>query len=92
MNVRMFGTLSLAIGGVKETQIHVPGTCTAREALRQLVAAYPHLSGKVLGDGQELVGGLQLFVGDRSIRLLDGLSTLLREGDELLLLPLLGGG
>jgi molybdopterin synthase sulfur carrier subunit len=92
MNVRMFGTLCLANGGVKETQIHVTGQCTAREALGQLVATYPGLSGKVFGEGQELARGLQLFVDDRSIRLLDGLGTHVGEGDELLLLPLLGGG
>lgn len=92
MNVRMLGTLSLATGGVNETQIHLAAQCTAREALGQLVATYPGLNGKVFGEGQELARGLQLFVGDRSIRLLDGLGTRLGEGDELLLLPLLAGG
>jgi molybdopterin converting factor small subunit len=92
MNVILFGPLCLASGGVRETQIHVTGACTAREALRLLVAAYPGLRKAIFGEGLELQRGLSLFVGDRSIRLLDGLSTLLKESDELLLLPLLGGG
>lgn len=92
MKVNIFGTLSLATGGVKETQVHVAGRCTARQALAQLAAAYPSLSEKVFGADQELQRGVNLFVGCRSIRLLDGLSTLLDDGDELVLLPLLGGG
>ena len=92
MNVRMFGTLSLANGGIRETEVHVTGECTAREVLGQLVAAYPGLSGRIFGEGEELAQGLQLFVGDRSVRLLEGLGTHVGEGDELLLLPLLGGG
>ena len=92
MNVRLFGTLGLATGGVNETQIHLATQCTAREVLGQLVAAYPGLGEKVFSEGQELARGLQLFVGDRSIRLLGGLGTLLGEEDELLLLPFLGGG
>jgi molybdopterin converting factor small subunit len=92
MKVSMFGTLRLATGGVTETQVHIAGRCTAREALNQLAVTYPGLSQKVFGEGQELKRGLNLFVKGRSIRLLDGLNTLLQEGDDLVLLPLLGGG
>ena len=91
MKVNVFGTLRAAVGGVTETQLHVTGACTAREALNQLAATYPGLSARILGEGCELQQGVNLFVGGRSIRLLDGLSTLLKEEDELILLPLLGG-
>jgi len=91
MKVNMFGTLCSAIGGVRETEIRIAPACTAREALNQLVATYPGLRDKVFGEGQDLQRGMNLFVGDRSIRLLDGLNTLLEEKDELVLLPLLGG-
>jgi molybdopterin converting factor small subunit len=91
MKVSMFGTLRTAIGGVTAAQVHVTGTYTAREALVQLATTYPGLRARVLGEGQELQRGVNLFVGGRSIRLLDGLNTLLEEGDELVLLPLLGG-
>jgi molybdopterin converting factor small subunit len=60
--------------------------------LNQLVVAYPGLKEKVFCDGQALQRGVNLFVGDRSITFLDGLSTPLEEGDELVLLPLLCGG
>ena len=91
MKVNVFGTLRSAIGGVTETQVHVTGACTAREALNQLGVSYPGLGEKVFSEGQELRHGVNLFVRGRSIRLLDGLNTLLEEEDELVLLPLLGG-
>jgi molybdopterin synthase sulfur carrier subunit len=92
MKVRVFGPLSWVMGGIKETNVHVAGRCTAREVLNQLVAAYPGLKEKVFREGQELQRGVNLFVSDRSVRFLDGLSTPLEEGDELTLLPLLAGG
>ena len=91
MKVNVFGTLRSAIGGVTETQVHVTGACTAREALTQLTDTYPGLSACVFGEAQELQRGVNLFIGGRSIRLLDRLSTLVKEEDELVLLPLLGG-
>lgn len=92
MKVRVFGPLSWAMGGAKETNVHTAGSCTAREVLKQLVVAYPGLRGKIFREGQELQRGVNLFVGDRSIMFLDGLSTSVEEGDELTLLPLLAGG
>jgi molybdopterin synthase sulfur carrier subunit len=92
MKVKVFGPLSWVMGGIKETNVHLAGRCTAREVLNQLVAAYPGLKERVFREGQELQRGLNLFISDRSIRFLDGLSTLLEDGDELVLLPLLGGG
>ena len=92
MKVRVLGSLSWAMEDIKETDVHVAGNCTAREMLNQLVIAHPGLKEKVFCEGQKLQRGVNLFVGDCSIRVLDGLSTLLEEGDELILLPLLCGG
>jgi molybdopterin converting factor small subunit len=92
MKVRVFGPLDRAMGGIKETDVHVAGRCTAREVLNQLFVAHPSLREKVFREGQELQRGVNLFVGERRIRVWNGLSTPLEEDDELILLPLLGGG
>jgi molybdopterin synthase sulfur carrier subunit len=92
MKVKVFGPLSSAIGGIKETDVHLAGRCTAREVLNQLVAAHPGLREKVYREGQELQRGVNLFVSDRCIRFLDDPATLLEERDEMVLLPLLAGG
>lgn len=92
MKVRVFGTLRSVVGGSKEIEVHVDGTSTALEVLDQLIAAYPSLQAKVFGEDRELQGGVSIFVNGRSVRFLDGLSTLLEEGDELALFPPIGGG
>ena len=91
MKVSLFGTLRTAIGGITAAQVPVTGTCTAHEALVRLATTYPGLSARIFGEGCELQPGVNLFVGGRSVHLLNGLSTLLEDEDELVLLPLLGG-
>jgi molybdopterin converting factor small subunit len=92
MRVRVFGPLRWAMEGIREIDVRVAGNCTAREVLNQLVVAYPGLKEKVFREGQALQRGVNLFVSNCSIRVLDGLNTALEEGDELILLPLLCGG
>ena len=92
MKVRVFGTLRSVMGGIKETEVRVAGRSTAGEVLAQLVAAYPGLREKVFREGDELQGGVGLYINGRSSRFLDDLSTQVREGDELALFPPIGGG
>lgn len=92
MKVRVFGTLRSVVGASKEIEVCVDGKSSVHKVLDQLITAYPGLAEKVLGEGEELRGGVTIFVNGRSVRFLDGLSTLLEEGDELALFPPLGGG
>jgi molybdopterin synthase sulfur carrier subunit len=92
MKVRVFGPPSWAMEGIRELDVHVAGRCTAREMLNQLVAAYPGLKEKIFREGQALQRGVNLFVRNCSIRVLEGLNTTLEEEDELILFPLLCGG
>ena len=43
-------------------------------------------------DGSSLLPHIGLMVNGRSIRLLNNLETILQDGDEILLLPPVGGG
>ena len=92
MKVRVYGTLRTVMGGVKEAEVDLVDRSTARQVLNQLATAYPGLREKVFREGEELQGGVGLYVNGRSIRFLDGLSTPVREGDELALFPPIGGG
>jgi molybdopterin converting factor small subunit len=89
MKVRVSGPLNWGIGRIREADVHIAG-CTAREVLNRLVAAYPRLKEKVFRDGQTLQRGLNVFVSNGSIRFPGGLRTMMEEGDELILVPLLG--
>jgi len=92
VKVRVYGTLRSVMGGVKETEVSLADGSTAHQVLDQLVASYPGLREKVYREGEELQGGVGLYVNGRSIRFLDGLSTPVQEGDELALFPPIGGG
>ena len=92
MEIRVYGTLRSVVGNQKEVQVPITGKSTPRQVLDQLLLAYPELGKKVLLEGRELQGGVNIFVNGRSIRFLDGLDTLLEEGDELALFPPLAGG
>jgi molybdopterin synthase sulfur carrier subunit len=92
MQVRVYGTLRKVMGGVKEATVHLTGQSTAGEILQHLVTTYPGLGEKVFRGERELQGGVGLFVNGRSTRFLDGLDTLIQEGDQLALFPPIGGG
>jgi molybdopterin synthase sulfur carrier subunit len=92
VKVRVYGTLRTVMGGVKETEVDLADQSTARQVLNQLADAYPGLREKVFREGEELQGGVGLYVNGRSIRFLDGLNTPVQEGDDLALFPPIGGG
>lgn len=88
----MFGTLRSVLGGSKEIEVHLEARPAARDLLDQLIAAYPALGQKVLGEGGGLRGGVSVLVNGRSVRFLDGLSTVLEADDDVALFPPVGGG
>lgn len=64
---------------------------TVREALDQLVAAYPALQERVL-EGDGVPSFLNVFVDGDDVRLLGGLDTEVTPGSTILLLPAVAGG
>ena len=63
---------------------------TVGEALADLLAQEPHLRPRAFLDDDKLI--VSVFLNGRSVRELSGLDTPIAEGDELLLVPPLGGG
>ena len=64
---------------------------TVRQALDQLVAAYPALKSRVL-EGDGVPSFLNVFVDGDDVRLLGGLETEVAAGSTILLLPAVAGG
>lgn len=63
---------------------------TVADALADCVAREPRLKSRIFRDDGSLWVGV--FVNGRNIRQGDGMETLLAEGDEIRLLPSIGGG
>jgi sulfur-carrier protein len=65
---------------------------TVGEALTSLVRQHPALMPVLFDSGYQLRRFVRIYVGEDPIERLDGLTTRLRDGDELMLLPPIAGG
>ena len=68
-------------------------TCaTVADALAVVAAQWPAVTDRVLTEQGELRRHVNVFVGDESIRFLDGLSTVVVDGDTIMIVPAVSGG
>jgi molybdopterin converting factor small subunit len=86
--VRIPSVLRADVGGLRD--VTVDGG-TVREALRELVAEYPALEGRLFS-GDEAPSFINVFVDGEDVRLRDGLDTPIGPQTSLLLLPAVAGG
>lgn len=61
------------------------------EAIEQMERQYPGVKEKLITDG-EAHRFINIYVNDDDIRFVNGLSTSLRDGDSLTILPAVAGG
>jgi molybdopterin synthase sulfur carrier subunit len=91
MEVRLYATLRIKIGEARIDVPAVPGD-TVRVAIRQVMERYPVLAPHLMSDNQELVDHVHVFLNGRNVRLLDGLESVIQEGQRLDIFPPVGGG
>jgi adenylyltransferase/sulfurtransferase len=65
---------------------------TVGEALSDLASSYPDIRPHLYEDGGELRSFINVFLGDTNVKNLDGLSTTLRGGEAIMLVPAIAGG
>jgi sulfur-carrier protein len=88
---QLAGFLRSFAGGGREVRIEVPGA-TVGDALRALGERHPGVVSRVLDEQGAVRRHVNVFVGDRSIRDADGLSTRLQDGCSISLLAAVSGG
>jgi molybdopterin synthase sulfur carrier subunit len=91
MEVKVYATLRIKIGQPKITVNAGPGD-TVRDAIREVLERYPILTADVMSDDTELANHVNIFLNGRNVRLLDGLDTVIQNGQRLDLFPPVGGG
>jgi molybdopterin converting factor small subunit len=65
---------------------------TVAEVLAAFSEAYPDIKPHLYDDANELRSFVNIYLGDRNIKTLGGLDTVLSEGDTLMLVPAIAGG
>ncbi|MCA9159637.1 MAG: MoaD/ThiS family protein [Planctomycetales bacterium] len=65
---------------------------SVEDAIQELVGRFPRLEGKLLSPSGELHSFLNIFVGERNIRDMQGLATEIPSGQTLLIVSALAGG
>jgi len=92
VKVKFFTTLR-EIVGKKEEQIELSRSVTVEALLRQLSKTYgKEFEDYVYDELGNIRGHLQFLVNGNSVTALKGFKTKLREGDQLAILPPVGGG
>lgn len=86
--VRIPPTLRGEVGGAR--QVDVVGD-TVREVLDALVERHPALAPQILQNGG-IAPFVNVYVGGEDVRTLDGLDTVVPEGETVILLPAMAGG
>ena len=87
--VRIPPVLRSSTGGAKE--VGAPGSSVG-EVLRSLADEHPATQGQLFGDGGDLNRYVNVYLNDEDVRVLDGLDTVVEEGDVLVILPAMAGG
>ncbi len=62
------------------------------EAIKALITAYPSLSPYIYDEADHIRKHVRLYLGDEDIREKQGIGTLLKDGDELSIIPAIAGG
>lgn len=92
VKVKFFTTLR-EIVGKKDDQIEFSRSVTVEALLRQLSKTHgKDFEDYVYDELGNIRGHLQFLVNGKSITALQGLKTKLREGDQVAILPPVGGG
>ena len=89
ISIRVPAQLRTLTGGAGE--VAVDGS-TVGEALKALDAAHPGFAGRLFDDAGQLRRFVNVFLADEDVRFLDGLNTLVTDGQTISIVPAVAGG
>ena len=65
---------------------------TVAEAIKSLVSFHPNLSPYIYDEGDLIRKHVRIYLGENDIREKEGVATVLKDGDELSIIPAIAGG
>jgi len=91
--VKAFATIREAIGEFGKISLEFPEQVTVKNLIEVLSKNFGEkFNSEVLDDNGLPKKTIKIFVNGRDIEFLDGLSTNLKDGDEVALIPPIAGG
>lgn len=91
MPVPIFLPSALAAHTGGQRQLHAEGP-TVGAALDDLVARFPTVGPRLRDAAGEPYPFVTVYLNDEDIRLANGFATMVREGDEIVIVPAVAGG
>lgn len=91
IKVRYLATLYDLMGTMKDV-LEVPDGSTVMDLIKAIDERYGGRLSKEILDGERLKDEYNVLVNGRSVEYLAGLGTRLKDGDEVVFLPPVGGG
>ncbi|OIO73004.1 MAG: molybdopterin synthase sulfur carrier subunit [Zetaproteobacteria bacterium CG_4_9_14_3_um_filter_49_83] len=89
VNVRIPTPLRKLTGGADEVVVEA---VTVNEMIDNLEAAHPGLKARLCDDAGEIRRFVNVYLNDEDVRFLNGRSTVLKDGDEVSIVPAIAGG
>ncbi|MEN2974302.1 MAG: ubiquitin-like small modifier protein 1 [Candidatus Caldarchaeales archaeon] len=91
--IKAFATIREALGETGRISIELPVDSNIQSLLKTLSQLFgERFTSEVLDDNGLLKKTVKIFVNGRDIDFLDGLSTPIKDGDEIALIPPVAGG
>ena len=91
MTVKLFAMLR-SVAGAKELNVPCEDGCTVRDLIQAVSEVCPALKAKIVDKNGQLAGGVQIMLNGRSVTWLEGLDTTVGTDDDLIFMPMIGGG
>jgi sulfur-carrier protein len=87
--VRIPPVLRSKTGG--QPEVEAAGT-NVGEVLRSLTGEFPDTEAQLFGEDGELNRYVNVYLNDEDVRVLQGLETAVKDGDNVVILPAMAGG
>lgn len=91
MKFKSFGPLRRVIQG-KAIEIEIPEESTVRQVIDKILEMYGEDAKRLVLDGNRISGNLILMLNQKDVDTIAGEETIVKEGDEIVILPHVQGG
>ena len=88
---KSFGPLRRVIQG-KVIEIEIPEESTVRQVIDKILEMYGEDAKRLVLDGNRISGNLILMLNQKDVDTIAGEETIVKEGDEIVILPHVQGG